>query len=847
MKRNVIIAMDTGSGKTLIAVLRIKYEVEREPSKVAWFFAPTVALCTQQKDVLQMYLPVSVGLVSGALEPDQWKSASLWGRVLSTHRVIVSTPQVFLDALRHAYINLGKDISLLVFDEAHHAADNHPYNRIMQEFYCRIPSRPKQGIVYGINQENRPHILGLTASPIYGGNVARAFQTLERNLDSIIHTPRLSRTELAEFVHRPTFRHAMYSGWKVQPFSTNLAAVFSIIQTLKIDDDPYVISLREQLSRAILHSPEYRRIDQKLSSTILNQKTFTLKGLRDFHRAACEILYDIGPWAADWFVWRIIQTAREAANPYDNIIVSWKPSEKAHLMRILDQVTLSPVSFCDEDIMDDCSDKVMQLIELLMNEKLETEDQGDVYSGLIFVERRDSVLALAEVLRNHPFTKDCFNVGVLLGSSNNSARHSFLDITRKLARDTSATMTGFRTGDLNLIVATSVAEEGIDIQACGSVIRWDPPNNMASWAQSRGRARKKRSTFTLMFQEGSATQNDVAKWEDLERQMVNMYNDPSRDLILAEAQSMMEEAIEGCDLVFALESTGAQISLHAAIGHLAHFCAVIPSTMHVDTRPVYELDPPDLPLGWYANPPNPSSSPPIYQGPWGSKLTLPRCLPLSCREFSVDKIYLSKSSAHEHVAFKAYVELYKAGLLNENLLPFTSVVDPDMDEEVKEMLKDVEKRGGTASVGLQIDPWARDIENNDCEQQGLWWMTKLCIGHLPPLLLFTRSELIELGPGQGPVLYKPGAQEPILVSLTPVGRVHQDEEIVGKARLYTRRIFWSLNRSRMDWDSLDFAYLFYPEDPTNEEHGVWADRRSRLKELTRDEDAKNHEIGRAHV
>lgn len=34
IKHNIIIAMDTGSGKTHIAVLRIKHEVEREPSKV---------------------------------------------------------------------------------------------------------------------------------------------------------------------------------------------------------------------------------------------------------------------------------------------------------------------------------------------------------------------------------------------------------------------------------------------------------------------------------------------------------------------------------------------------------------------------------------------------------------------------------------------------------------------------------------------------------------------------------------------------------------------------------------------------------------------------------------------
>lgn len=81
----------------------------------------------------------------------------------------MSTPQVLLDALRHGYIVMGRDISLIVFDEAHHAKDNNPYNRIMQEFYVDLPPRQEtnsSGMV-------RPMILGLTASPIYGGNVER--------------------------------------------------------------------------------------------------------------------------------------------------------------------------------------------------------------------------------------------------------------------------------------------------------------------------------------------------------------------------------------------------------------------------------------------------------------------------------------------------------------------------------------------------------------------------------------------------------------------------------------------------------------------------------------------------
>lgn len=120
LRRNLIIALDTGSGKTHISVLRMKHETERQSRKVrsvhtrpvlqiliatfgevSWFIAPTVALVEQQYDVIKTAIPVSVGLVSGASEPNQWKDASLWRRILASHRIMVTTPQVLLDALHH--------------------------------------------------------------------------------------------------------------------------------------------------------------------------------------------------------------------------------------------------------------------------------------------------------------------------------------------------------------------------------------------------------------------------------------------------------------------------------------------------------------------------------------------------------------------------------------------------------------------------------------------------------------------------------------------------------------------------------------------------------------------------
>ncbi|KAH0578155.1 hypothetical protein H2248_004119 [Termitomyces sp. 'cryptogamus'] len=819
LRRNIITALDTGSGKTHIAVLRIKTEVERQTVKVSWFVAPTVALCEQQRNVIQGAIPGPVGIISGSQEPDQWKNAALWQTALRNNRVLVTTPQVLLDALRHSYVSLGRDISLLIFDEAHHAVDNHPYNRIMKEFYFTLPPH----LSSASSGYQRPSILGLTASPIYGGNVEKAFKIIEENLDSTICTPRRHKDELEKYVHRPVFRHALFNPPDVAnpPFSTNLAALNAIVKTINIQNDPYVHSLRKQLSRVIPGTADYHRIDQKLSKVIQKEDSFTHKGLRDFERTAQAICQDLGSWAADWYVWEVIQHAKQAANPHNNIISTWKNQEKVYLLDIINRIEVLPVSYYAEDISEECSDKVQVLIHTLLGEKLDSESMNELYSGLVFVQRRDTVLALAELLRHHPFTKDTFKFGCLLGTSDSSYRHSFLDITRFLLKDSHQdTLDDFKIGEKTVIISTAVAEEGIDMQACGSVIRWDPPQNMASWAQSRGRARRKRSTYTVLFQKGGPEQKNISKWQDLERKMVALYNDPSRESVPEEA------GIDGDDddddvLGFRVPSTGALLTLHSAVSHLSHFCAVIPSSAHADNRPLYDTDPQEFPEGWHSfdNRSKPSAYP--DSGPFGSTVTLPRSLPLPSREFATERIYRSRISAHRHAAFTAYKALYDAGLLNENLLPITSVTEPHLEEEVKEMLKDVEQRAGFANVSLQIDPWFVEDLKLVC-----WHTYELAIDSLPPLILFSVSRPIFLPNDEGPMLYRPG-QATISTHLRYIESVGLSDARLEQARQYTKMLFWSFHDSRMSWDKDDFPYLVLPKEIDFN----WRERRAWLSEM----------------
>lgn len=815
---NIIVAQDTGSGKTHIAVLRMKIECERQPHKVSWFLAPTVTLCEQQHDVISQAIG-SVGLVHGGLEPKQWTDPELWNTVIKNNRVVVSTPQVLLDALSHGYVSLGNQIGLLVFDEAHHAAENHPMNCIMRDHYFSLPVRqPAMTSNHGPVREERPMVLGLTASPMFGGDVAEAFQNLEKNLDSVIRRPRLYLGNLADYVHRPTFRHVVYTQhrqyYTCHLDSPNLQVLRQVIGTMDIEQDPYVLALREDL-RKRPPGPERQRVDQKLSKVIHKKDSYTHRGLRNLEKTAHDICYDLGPWASDWFVQEAVNHGLQCASPFDGVASAWQHKEKAYLIQYLNEIKNSLVSPDPETIDSRISDKVKALLRTVAEEKTRSESFNEPYSGLIFVTRRDAVLALSGILKCHPLTRDSFTIGTLVGASESSYRTTLLDITRKVVDKSQAdTLADFRSGDINLVVATAVAEEGLDIQACGNVIRWDIPSNMASWVQSRGRARRKRSSFVLMF-EAQFDDGRVAEFEDQEMRMEEMYNKERRRIAAEMDQLQPGVDNEDADTVFRVKSTGAVLTLSAAISHLNHFCSLLPTTRHQNYQAIYDIDPPDMPEGWHSSGPRQDDILP-YPGPFGCTLTLPRVIDAKLRVHVVKRVHLSKRSAFQHAAFQAYVALYRAGLLNDHLLPLMSVKEGDLDEDEQLLRALIDKRSGFASVTGQLNPWQPD------EVRDSWWSTNITVHGFPPLTLFAQVELPTLNDDTLLNLYHP-LKGSLTVTTSPAMLVKLSAKDGEAARHCTRRLFWTRVGSRMTWEHLDFAYLFMPNgDPST---AVWEGRR----------------------
>ena len=71
----------------------------------------------------------------------------------------------------------------------------------------------------------------------------------------------------------------------------------------------------------------------------------------------------------------------------------------------------------------------------------------------------------------------------------------------------------FREGTANLLVATSVVEEGFNVAECNVVIRLDAPSTITALIQSRGRLRNKDSRFIAIVKE-----HDKVKYSELQKQ-----------------------------------------------------------------------------------------------------------------------------------------------------------------------------------------------------------------------------------------------------------------------------------------------------------------------------------------
>ncbi|KAJ5943764.1 hypothetical protein N7516_003932 [Penicillium verrucosum] len=620
LKDNTIVAMDTGSGKTHIAILRIIHELENcsSPDKLIWFLTPTVALSLQQHEVItSQILSVKTKVLTGLDNVDRWTEQGVWDKVLKDVRVVVSTYAVLADALGHGFVRMSR-LALIIFDEAHHCTRRHPANKIMQNHYH--PSLLRSG------PNAVPRILGLTASPIVRSS-PNELETIESNLNAVCKTPRVYRTELLENTHRPHLERLNYMPFDEAQYGFGGQLLSSLIECCRaynIEDDPWIESLRSKNQTV------------ELTKALTTGKTFCSEQLNNFQARARHIYEELGGWAADFFISASIDQLQCSIQD---------ASEMSHLdqmerIYLLELLLAMPAPVSAEE-----SSHISIKLEVLLN-FLERMDRPG-FSGLLFAKQRATVSVLARILSLHPKTRDRFQCASYVGWSSDRNRKGCLGdlLHRDMQRDT---LDEFKAGRKNLIVTTDVLEEGIDISACSLVICYDNPANLKSFVQRRGRARHRESTYAVMISNEDQLLS-LHKWQELEHAMIKAYQDDERQRREAFELEAAEEHVKERLWV---EKTNALLTADDAVQHLHHFCAVLPVDEYSDNRPMFSFQ---------------ENSAGLLLG----TVTLPNSVHPTVRRANGKYWWRTERAARKETAFQAYKALYSYGLINDNLLPLT--------------------------------------------------------------------------------------------------------------------------------------------------------------------------------
>lgn len=428
-RSDTLVILPTGMGKTIVALLTAADFLER--GKRVLLLAPTKPLVDQHaKSFASMLSKASVGTMNGNMPPESRV------KVMCSHNVIVSTPQAVANDLRNSVYTLD-DFDLVIYDEAHRAVGNYAYVEVASYRNGRS--------------------MGMTASP--GSDIKRIEEVCDNLSLSRIAIRSEDDPDVSPYVHDIYLKEVHVE--LPQELSDMVYVMQKILDEyvrelvrLKIMDPNWPASTKHMLM--IGNSLAMRLKRGERTNIVFRGMTVQSICIKLLH--AIGLAESQGVTTLKKYLQKIYDGADGKKGKADKELIA-RPDFRSLINMVMESKIEHP--------------KISRLMGLVSKE-LNSKETPKI---LVFSHYRETCDMLVEKLS----MIDGAKVGKLVGQSNGGLKQ----------KEQIGLLDAFRQGEYNVIISTSVGEEGLDIASTDMVIFYEPVPSEIRTIQRRGRTGRK--------------------------------------------------------------------------------------------------------------------------------------------------------------------------------------------------------------------------------------------------------------------------------------------------------------------------------------------------------------------
>lgn len=479
-KGNTMIVAPTALGKTIVAVLVASDRLKKVKNSKILILSPSKPLAIQHESSFKEFLTVPCTSITGAVKTDE--RVKRW----EESQVISATPQTVESDLLNGRYSL-KDVSLIVFDECHHAVGSYSYVYLASRY---------------VKESKFNLVLGLTASP--GSDKSKIKEVCENlfiqnivvksedddDVRPYFNPVKIDWVKVKMSEELEKIKESVNKALKIRLKGLKNMGVIKTVSVSKVDILKARGRVQNRIGRSANPPKECFQAISVLSAVINIQHSLELietQGVSTFNKyisrlrkkktkAAKSLLLD------DNFG-RAVRLAFDAERN------GWEHPKLRKLTNIL-----------KKELSVDSKQTKLQSTRYVKNID---ENSSKI---IVFTQYRDTL----EMIHNK-LEKEGIKSAKFFGQA---AKDGEKGLTQKEQKNI---IKSFKKGEFDVLISTSVAEEGIDIPAVDLVILYEPVPSEVRMIQRRGRTGRKRTgRVKVLITEG--TRDEGYYWSSIRKE-----------------------------------------------------------------------------------------------------------------------------------------------------------------------------------------------------------------------------------------------------------------------------------------------------------------------------------------